>query len=151
MRRASLLFALPLLVGGLLAGAFALRAEAEPVTVYKSPTCGCCDKWIAHLEAGGFEVEGVDVRDLAPVKMRHGIAPRLAACHTALVAGYFVEGHVPAADVRRLLAERPPVAGLAVPGMPAGSPGMEGPPPEAYDVLAVDRAGGVSVFSSHGP
>ena len=128
------------------------RAEEPPrVITYRSPTCGCCEKWADHLEAAGFSVELREVRDVAPVKAAHGVPPALAACHTALVDGYVVEGHVPAADVRRLLDERPAIRGLAVPGMPEGSPGMEGPEPERYRVLTFDEQGDVGVFATHGP
>lgn len=129
-----------------------VRAE-EPtrVVTWRSPSCGCCEKWAEHLEASGFRVELREVRDVAPVKATHGVPPALAACHTALVEGYVVEGHVPAADVARLLAERPAIRGLAVPGMPEGSPGMEGPNPERYQVLSFDDAGHVEVFATHGP
>ena len=128
------------------------RAEAgELVQVYKSPTCGCCNKWIEHLEANGFEVEAHEREHMSSVKIAKGVPPKLASCHTAEVAGYVIEGHVPAEDVTRLLEERPAVRGLAVPGMPVGSPGMEGPNPEAYDVLSFDGEGKVEVFSSHGP
>lgn len=119
---------------------------APTVTVYKSPTCGCCNKWIEHLEANGYDVVAHDVRDLNAVKRQLGIAPALASCHTAIVDDYLVEGHVPADVIGRLLEERPAIAGIAVPGMPMGSPGMEGPYSEPYDVLAFDRAGKISVF-----
>lgn len=119
------------------------------VTVYKSPTCGCCRNWVDHMKAQGFAVVTIDTADLAAVKHSHGIAGDLGSCHTATVGGYVLEGHVPAADVRRLLAERPAVVGLAVPGMPMGSPGMEGPVKQAYDVIAFDRTGGRTVFASH--
>lgn len=125
--------------------------EDTQVTVYKSPTCGCCSKWVRHLEENGFSVETHDVRDVAPMKRANGVPERLSSCHTAFVGGYVVEGHVPASDVKRLLAERPAVSGLAVPGMPEGSPGMEGPNPERYRVLAFGPEGRVEVFSSHGP
>jgi hypothetical protein len=132
--------------------AFGPPAAADPVRVqvYKSPTCGCCNKWIDHLESNGFSVHATDVPDLAPIKAENGVPRRLASCHTAIVDGYLVEGHVPAADVRRLLRDRPKVSGLAVPGMPIGSPGMEGPNPERYQVLSFGPEG-VSVFSTHGP
>lgn len=127
------------------------RAGAQPaptVTVYKSPTCGCCTKWVEHLETNGFDVQVHDVNDLTQIKSMNGVTAQLSSCHTAVVEGYVVEGHVPASDIRRLLEERPAVAGLAVPGMPIGSPGMEGPNPQAYNVLTFDRDGGISVWSS---
>ncbi len=132
--------------------ALAPAASAEPVEVhvYKSPTCGCCEKWIDHLRGNGFKVRATDVPDVTPIKQENGIPLELSACHTAFVGGYVVEGHVPAADVRKLLAERPDVEGLAVPGMPIGSPGMEGPNPETYQVLSFGSQG-VRVFSKHGP
>ena len=126
-------------------------AEDPQVKVYKSATCGCCTKWVDHLRSRGFSVEATDVEDLERVKLENGIPGQLASCHTAFVEGYFVEGHVPAEDVQRLLAERPRIAGLAVPGMPIGSPGMEGPNPERYQVLALGLEGEVSVFATHGP
>jgi hypothetical protein len=136
------------------------RAEAETIQVYKTPTCGCCTKWIEHLRADGFTVEATNMSDLAALKAMNGVSTELSSCHTALVEGYVLEGHVPASDVRKLLAERPQIAGLAVPGMPMGSPGMEHPDPkrhEAYDVLAFglqDAAApsdgpAVKIFSSH--
>lgn len=127
----------------------AVPADSTTVTVWKSPTCGCCRNWVDHMREEGFTVVTIDTSDVNPVKRRHGVAPDLGSCHTATVGGYVLEGHVPAADVRRLLAERPPVVGLAVPGMPTGSPGMEGPFSQKYDVIAFDRSGGRSVFASH--
>ena len=129
----------------------AIAAETLLVTVYKTPTCGCCRAWVDHLRDSGFRVETVDRVDLTMVKSANGVPERLASCHTATVGGYVVEGHVPAEDIRRLLRERPAVAGLAVPGMPVGSPGMEVPGTRAdrYDVLSFDRAGVTSVFASH--
>jgi len=126
-------------------------SEAQVVKVYKSPTCGCCGKWIEHLEAAGFKVEATDVQSVQPIKASNGVTPRLASCHTALVDGYVIEGHVPAEDVKRLLKERPKISGLAVPEMPIGSPGMEGPNPERYDVIAFGGEKGETVFASHGP
>ena len=119
------------------------------VQVFKSPGCGCCGKWAEHLEANGFEVQATDVGDLGEVKRRYGVPTDSEACHTAVVDGYVVEGHVPASDIERLLRERPPVRGLALPGMPLGSPGMESPTTEPYTVYAVDAAGELSVFSRH--
>ena len=124
-------------------------AYSLKVEVYKTPACGCCKKWISHLEAAGFEVEATDLPDLSAVKRQHEIPRGLTACHTAVVDGYVIEGHVPAADVQRLLEERPEIRGLAVPGMPRGSPGMEHPRPEPYSVYAIGTEGQLSVFSRH--
>jgi hypothetical protein len=101
------------------------------------------------MRESGFDVVAIDTNDVDPVKREHGVRPEHASCHTAIVGDYVLEGHVPAADVRRLLAERPAVTGLAVPGMPMGSPGMEGPRRDRYDVLAFQRDGGVSVYAEH--
>jgi len=123
----------------------------DEMTVYKSPTCSCCSKWVKHLEDHGFSVEAHSVSNLDSRKRKAGIPPTLTSCHTGFIDGYVIEGHVPAEDIKRLLEERPQVSGLAVPGMPIGSPGMEGPNPEAYRVLSFDRQGRIEVFSSHGP
>ncbi len=127
------------------------QADAIEITVYKSPTCGCCNGWIDHLKAAGFSVSAHDVRDMDRVKSERGVPAKLGSCHTAEVAGYVVEGHVPPADIHRLLNEKPAVAGLAVPGMPIGSPGMEGPNPERYEVLQFDKDGDTAVFAVHDP
>lgn len=121
------------------------------VTVYKSPTCGCCAKWVEHMQASGYKVVVHDTEKMAPVKADLGVPEALESCHTATVGGYVVEGHVPAADIDRLLKERPKVAGLAVPGMPTGSPGMEmpGTPADRYDVMAFGPGGAARVFVSH--
>jgi hypothetical protein len=119
--------------------------------VYASPTCGCCSLWVDHLEERGFEVETVYRDDMVAVKQNFGVKDRLASCHTGVVNGYVIEGHVPAEDIRRLLAETPEVRGLAVPGMPIGSPGMEmGDRIDPYDVLTFDAAGATTVWASHG-
>lgn len=141
-----------LIVG--LAGSFAAagqRTAAPAIEVYKTPTCGCCGKWVDHLRAAGFTVNVTDLNDLADVKRTSGIPANLQSCHTAKVGEYVVEGHVPAADVKKLLAERPAVKGIAVSGMPIGSPGMEvaGVPAQRYDVMAFDAAGKTRVFASH--
>jgi hypothetical protein len=94
------------------------------ITVYKNPTCGCCEKWVQYLQKEGFEVKAVNRDDLAPIRKQAGVPPAMSACHTALVDGYVIEGHVPAQAIRKLLQERPDTRGLAVPGMPANSPGM---------------------------
>ena len=125
-------------------------ADPTEIRVYKSPTCGCCSKWVDHLRDHGFSVNVTELDNVTPIKLENGVPRRLASCHTAIAEGYVVEGHVPAADLRRLLSERPKISGLAVPGMPIGSPGMEGPNPERYQVLSFG-AGGTRVFSEHGP
>lgn len=110
-------------------------ADKTPIKVWKSPTCGCCRGWIAHLEANGFKAEVVETNNVAEVKRQLHVPSALSSCHTAVVAGYVIEGHVPAAAIAQLLQARPTAIGLAVPGMPIGSPGMEGGRPETYDVL----------------
>jgi len=126
-------------------------SEAPVVEVFKDPNCGCCSLWAAHLERAGFVVRTSDTSGLAAVKQAHGVPGALHACHTAVVDGYVIEGHVPASDVHRLLETRPDVAGLAVPGMPIGSPGMEMPGAgvEPYEVLAFDAAGQTTVFATY--
>jgi hypothetical protein len=119
------------------------------VTVYKTATCGCCKLWVDHLRNAGFQVQVHDLADVAPHKARLGVPPQLASCHTAVVDGYVIEGHVPAADVQRLLAMRPAVTGIAVPGMAMGSPGMEFGPAVAYDVIAFKPDGTLELFASH--
>jgi len=121
------------------------------VQVYKDPTCGCCALWVEHLRKAGFTATVTDVEDMTALKTKHGVPPRARSCHTAVTGDYVIEGHVPAADVQRLLKERPSVVGIGVPGMPIGSPGMEvaGVKPQPYDVLAFDKAGQTTVFASH--
>lgn len=123
-------------------------AHAVQAVVYKSPTCGCCVGWADHLREHGFRVQSNDVSDVTKYKVRHGVPASLGSCHTAVIDGYVIEGHVPAADIKRLLAKRPDVAGLAVPGMPTGSPGMSGPP-QRYNVVAFERDGDMEVFARH--
>jgi hypothetical protein len=129
------------------------QQERPKVEVYKSATCGCCSKWVEHLQANGFTVQTTNREDLADLKAKHGVPRRVQSCHMAVVNGYVVEGHVPAADVRRLLKERPSIVGLAVPGMPIGSPGMEmsGRKTQPFDVLvAFDKDGQTRAFAGHG-
>lgn len=131
----------------------ALAADSPVrVTVWKDPACGCCRHWIAHLEDHGFSVSAHDTGN-AVRRAELGLSSRYGSCHTALVDGYVIEGHVPAPDIRRLLDERPDALGLAVPGMPIGSPGMDAPAyrgrRDAHDVLLVDRSGGHRVFSHY--
>jgi hypothetical protein len=125
-------------------------AAGEPtLVVYKTPTCGCCKGWVESMEKSGFKVEVHDLPDLASIKHAAGVPDSLQACHTARIGGYVVEGHVPAADIRRLLAERPDVAGIATPGMPMGSPGMEGAYSDHYDVVTFGGSGRSTVYASH--
>jgi hypothetical protein len=119
--------------------------------VYKSATCGCCSKWVEHMRAAGVTVEASNVPDVNLYKQKHGVPPQLASCHTALVDGYVIEGHVPADDVIKLLRERPEIIGIAVPGMPMGSPGMESPNPEYFETIAFNSAGSAAVFAVHKP
>jgi hypothetical protein len=126
-------------------------AQAPPkIEVFKTTTCGCCAKWVEHLRSQGFSPRTVDLVNLSEVKAKHNVPRALQSCHTAIVGGYVIEGHVPAADIRSLLKQRPAVVGLAVPGMPIGSPGMEGPNPDRYDVLSFDKQGQTRVFATHG-
>ena len=132
--------------------AAAQQRQAGPlVEVYKSPTCGCCSKWIEHMRANGFTVKSTDVGDMTKVKAARGVPDQAQSCHTSIVEGYVVEGHVPAADVHRLLKEKPAVVGIAAPGMPVGSPGMETPYVKAdkYDVVSFDKKGALKVYAKH--
>jgi hypothetical protein len=132
--------------------ALAAKPAATPVEVWKDPNCGCCQDWIAHLEQNGFAVTVQD-RGNTAARARLGMPQKFGSCHTALVQGYVIEGHVPAADIRRLLQDRPKALGLAVPGMPIGSPGMDGPAyggrRDPYQVLLVQRDGSSQVFKSY--
>ena len=123
------------------------KTVAADIVVYKSPTCGCCGKWVEHMENAGFSVDVKNMRDVAPIKRELGVPGRMQSCHTAKVGDYFVEGHVPADLVTRLLADKPDIKGLAVPGMPMGSPGMEGPRKDPYDVIAIGNDGRFRVYA----
>ncbi len=153
--RASVITVAMLVAGvGYLAIVAAQRAS-PPVTatvdVYKSPTCGCCSKWVEHLQAQGFTVKTTNVEDIYEIKTKHAVPAAVESCHTALVGGYVIEGHVPASDVQKLLREKPAIAGIGVRGMPIGSPGMEveGVQAQPYTVLAFDKAGQTHVFAKH--
>lgn len=127
-----------------------VHAAAPNMTVYKTRTCGCCGKWVEHMRASGFAVDVKDVPSTAESRKKYGVPDRLASCHTAVVNGYFVEGHVPADDVKRLLKTKPKAAGIAVPGMPIGSPGMEqGGRRDPYSVILLKADGSASVFQKH--
>jgi hypothetical protein len=119
---------------------------SEEVVVYKSPWCGCCEGWVDHMRASGFEVTVREQEDLSAIKRMSGVPEELESCHTAFVGGYAIEGHVPAGAIERLLAERPQVRGLAVPGMPIGSPGMEGADAEPYEVMTFTQGGATNVY-----
>lgn len=139
----------PLALAGALLAPPAFAQLAPVVDVYKSPYCGCCGKWAEHLQKNGFQVRSHDVEDVPGMRRALGMPEAHASCHTAKVGGYLIEGHVPAADVKRLLRERPKAIGLAVPSMPQGSPGMESPQPVPYDTLLVQAPGKYQVFARH--
>ena len=144
------------LAAGAVAALLPARGESQPklptITVYKGATCGCCVAWIEHLQRNGLTVKGVDTDDLSGVKRMMGVPAALESCHTAVVGTYLVEGHVPAADIKRIFAQRPAIRGLAVPGMPIGSPGMEQGDPKRYEryaVIAFAANGTTSVFARY--
>ncbi len=123
-------------------------ANATPIQVFASPSCKCCHAWMDHLEANGFHVSKELVSDVTPLKRKYGVPQPLWSCHTAIVDGYAVEGHVPADVIRKVLTDRPAFAGLAVPGMPNGAPGMEGATKDRYDVIAFSRTGETEVYAA---
>ncbi len=134
--------------------ALVTATHAEPkvpqITVYKSPTCGCCNKWIKHLETNGFKVKAHNKKDMRTIKQKADIKPELQSCHTAFIDGYYIEGHVPAKDIKRLLKEQPKdTAGLTVPGMPMGSPGMEGHRKDPYIVIKVKKDQSKQIYSQN--
>ena len=142
-----LIFSIWLLL--LVAGAHAAE-PANTITVYKTPTCGCCGGWVDYLRDKGFLVESHDMQTLSDIKAKLGLTdPRLMSCHTAVIDGYVVEGHVPADDIRRLVSEQPDIVGITAPGMPQMSPGMHSEIPKDYDVLGFDADGNIEVFSSY--
>lgn len=139
-----------LLASGLLSVGAA--QAAQEITVYKSPTCGCCKKWVSHLEQNGYQVKAQDTQNMGFIKSMSGVRQQYASCHTALIDGYVVEGHVPAEDIARLLKERPAVIGISAPGMPVGSPGMEqGGRRDNYNIVTLERDGTAKLFAQHGP
>ena len=142
----ALLFAAAFLIALMMGAAPALSAN---LVVYKSPTCGCCKNWIAHMQRNGHSVKTQDLDDLDMIKKMAGVPERFQSCHTAMVGGYVVEGHIPAKDVERLLKDRPKARGIAVPGMPSGSPGMEQGEAERYNVLLFQADGSSSVYASY--
>ena len=140
--------AIVLLLGAACVSTAAL-VEDPTISVYKSPTCTCCGKWIAHLQQEGFEVDAIDTSNPGMVKSMAGISAEQASCHTARIGDYVIEGHVPAQDIRRLLTEHPDARGLTVPGMPLSAPGMDIPNPRHYQVLLIGKDGSTSLFAEH--
>lgn len=149
--RRDALIQLGTVVGAAAGIAPALAAQPKPaIAVYKDPSCGCCGKWVDHMKANGFAASVTETGDMATIKTRYHVNGDLASCHTSIAGGYVIEGHVPATDVKRLLAEKPKnIAGLAIPGMPASAPGMDMKPFVPYEVLAFDAAGKTSVYAKH--
>jgi len=147
MTRRTLLAALSL--AALLATTASAQAPAlTKMTVYKSPTCGCCAKWVEHMKKAGFDLAVTDTDNVSLIKAEHKVPSNLAACHTAIVNGYVVEGHVPDDVIRKMLAEKPKISGIAVAGMPMGAPGMETEGvPQSYDVMAFDATGASHVYA----
>jgi hypothetical protein len=144
------------LVGAVYVGTVGLPAAQQKaagplVEVFKSPTCGCCSNWVEHMRANGFVVRTTNLNDISEIKKSRGVPLEVQSCHTALVNGYVVEGHVPAADVQRMLKEKPAIVGIAVGGMPIGSPGMETPyvKAEPYSVMSFDKRGATRVYAKH--
>jgi hypothetical protein len=138
-----------LLLSLVLGTGVAAAESAIKVEVFKSPSCGCCGKWVEHLRKNGFDVTTKDVDNVPAVRKTLGMPERYASCHTARIGRYLIEGHVPAKDIQRLLKESPKAVGLAAPGMPQGSPGMETSTPQAYETLLVKADGSASVFEKH--
>jgi hypothetical protein len=151
MMRHKLRIALPALVLAFAGSALAGAQRSPVVEVYKNPSCGCCVNWVKHLETHGFATRTTNVENIGEVKQKYNVPRQTVSCHTAVVEGYVIEGHVPAAEIRRLLKERPAVTGLAVPDMPIGSPGMEGANARPYNVLTFDKQGRTQVFSTQRP
>lgn len=155
-RYLALLIVVLLLVVGCTAGAEQAEPAAQQnspvVVVYRSPTCSCCEDWIAYLETNGYTVQVEDVADMATLKQQYGVPTQLYSCHTAVVDGYVVEGHVPVAEIERMLTVRPEISGIAVAGMPIGSPGMEvaGVADQPYDVMTFNAAGNMQRYASYG-
>ena len=146
MMRTTLLFCLFLAIPLV----WAVDDALPEATVYKDPNCGCCANWVTHLRDNGFSVTEVEVDDISAYKEKYGVPANLGSCHTAVIGDYVVEGHVPAADILKLLQDRPDITGLTVPGMPIGAPGMEvGDRKDPYDVMAIGRDGTANVYNSY--
>lgn len=149
MKRLKFMLGALLLSTSLVTPAEEVMSDKE-MTVYRSPTCGCCGKWIEHIKQNHFVVKDIVSDDMQAIKQKLGVPEKLASCHTAVVDGYVIEGHVPAADIEKLLQTKPKVTGISAPGMPMGSPGMEmGGRQDDYAVVSFDNAGNVKVFAEH--
>jgi hypothetical protein len=132
------------------AGVSAKADKAIDIVVYRSPSCGCCEKWLAHLQQNNFTVKDIVTPDVQAIKTKYGVSAEMASCHTAIVNGYVVEGHVPANDIKSLLKTKPDIVGIAVPGMPSGTPGMEmGGKKEPYKVIGFDKNNHSQIFNSY--
>lgn len=139
-----------LAIGLVLVNISAHAEKATDITVYRSPTCSCCGKWIEHLKQNNFTIKDIPTEDMQTIKHKYGVSDNMASCHTAVVNGYVVEGHVPADDIKTLLKTKPKVVGIAVPQMPSGTPGMEmGGKKDAYNVISFDAENHEQVFKSH--
>jgi hypothetical protein len=139
-----------LAIGLMLGNIPAQAEESKAITVYRSPTCSCCGKWLEHLKQNGFSIKDVPTEDMKAIKHKYGVSDEMASCHTAIVDGYVVEGHVPADDIKTLLKTKPNVVGIAVPQMPSGTPGMEmGGKKDPYNVMSFDTENHSQVFKSH--
>ena len=149
MKRLKMMLSATLLTASMTTATESAATEKE-MTVYRSPTCGCCGKWIEHAKQNHFVIKDIVSDDMQAIKQKLGVPEKLASCHTVIVDGYVIEGHVPAADIEKLLQTKPEVVGIAAPGMPMGSPGMEmGGRQDDYDVISFDKAGNAQVFSAH--
>ncbi len=152
MRKSTTLWRSKFARGALLVAALAANSAwaADTLTVYRSPNCGCCHEWADYMKKNGFDVQIRNVPDVLPYEQKLGVPQAMSSCHVATVGGYAIEGHVPAGDVKRLLKERPKATGIAVPGMPQGSPGMEqGRAADRYETLLFDASGKYTVFARH--
>jgi len=141
---------LSLLLTAIVGSAGYAADQPVEITVYRSPTCGCCGKWIEHLKQNNFNVKDNVSDDMEAIKSQYGVPKEMASCHTAIVNGYVIEGHVPAADILKLLKDKPKVTGLAVPGMVTGSPGMEmGGRVDSYEVMSFDKDKHFQIFNHY--
>lgn len=146
----SKLLLIPVLLGSLSVSLAAELDDSLEMTVYHSSTCSCCLKWLEHVKQNGFKIKDVVTDDMQSIKAKHGVPQRLSSCHTALINGYVIEGHVPSGDIQKLLQAKPKIAGIAAPGMPMGSPGMEmGGKSSPYQVISFDSDNNLQVFANH--